>query len=66
MKYELVIRPEAEAELKNAFDWYEQLPGLGSHFILSVDAVINSILRNPQQYPVVYRNVRRALTRRFP
>lgn len=67
MKYDLIVRPEAEAELAEAFNWYEQqVAGIGSRFLLSVDAVINSIQRDPLQYPILYKNVRRALTRRFP
>jgi plasmid stabilization system protein ParE len=67
MKYDLIVRPEAEVELAEAFDWYEQqVTGLGSRFLLSVDAAINSIRRDPLQYPIVYKNVRRALTQRFP
>jgi len=64
---ELIIRPEAEAELAEAFDWYEeQVAGLGSEFLLSVDACFNAVARNPKQYPVIHKDVRRALTRRFP
>jgi len=67
MKYDLIVRPEAQAELAEAFDWYEQqLAGLGRRFLLSIDAAINSIQRDPLQYPILYKNVRRALTRRFP
>lgn len=67
MNYKLIVRPEAEAELTDAFVWYEQqVAGLGDHFLLAIDATINAILRNPLQYPVIYKNVRRALTRRFP
>jgi plasmid stabilization system protein ParE len=67
MKYDLIVRPEAETELADAFNWYEQrVAGLGNRFLLSVDAAINSIRRNPLQYPALYKNVRRALTRRFP
>ena len=55
------------AELEEAFVWYEQqVPGLGSQFLLALDATINSLRRNPFQYPVVYKDVRRALMRRFP
>ncbi len=64
---ELIIRPEAEMEMAEAFAWYEaRVPGLGSEFLLTVDAIMNAILRNPQQYPVVHKNLRRAITRRFP
>ncbi len=67
MKWHLIVRPEAEAELVDAFDWYEGcVVGLGNEFLLCVDAVMNSVSRTPQQYPCVYRSVRRALTRRFP
>lgn len=63
----LIVRPEAEAEMADAFDWYEDhVPGLGSDFLLCLDAVLNAILRSPQQYPRVHKIVRRALMRRFP
>lgn len=67
MSRRLIVRPEAEAEITDAFDWYEaRVSGLGSEFLLCVAAVFNSILRAPQQYPRVHKTVRRALTRRFP
>ena len=67
MSRRLIVRPEAEAEMAEAFDWYEdRVPGLGSEFLLCVDAVLGAILRSPEQYPRVHRTVRRALTRRFP
>jgi plasmid stabilization system protein ParE len=68
MKKPLIVRAEAEADLAEAFQWYEQqVRGLGDQFLLSVDALMASIERNPQLYPVVHKGViRRALTRRFP
>ena len=67
MSRQLIIRSAAEVELAEAFDWYEKcVPGLGSGLILSVDATMHSIVRNPQQYPIVYKTIRRALTKRFP
>ena len=67
MSRRLIIRPEAEGEIVDAFDWYgSRVPGLGADFLLSVDAIMNAILRNPQHYPRVHRIVRRALMRRFP
>ena len=63
----LIIRPEAEADIAQAFKWYEaQVPGLGSQFLFVLDAGFNSILRNHLIYPEVYKTVRRVLTRRFP
>ncbi len=64
---ELIISPEAEADIAEAFDWYEtQVSGLGSEFLLVLDALFNSILRNHLLYPIAYKNVHRALIRRFP
>jgi len=67
MRYQLIIRPEAEAELAEAFDWYERrVPGLGADLLVAVDAAVDSILSNPLQHAAIYRTVHRALTRRFP
>ena len=67
MTRRLIIRPEAEAEMAEAFDWYEdRVAGLGAEFLLCLDAVFSAVVRNPQQFPHVHRVVRRALTRRFP
>ena len=53
--------------MTDAFDWYEdRVPGLGSEFLICVDAVFSAIFRSPQQFPCVHKIVRRALTRRFP
>ncbi len=67
MSRRLIVRPEAEAEMIDAFDWYEdRVPGLGSEFLLCVDAVFSAIQRTPQHYPCVHKTARRALSRRFP
>ncbi len=67
MSRRLIVRPEAEAEMTDAFDWYEdRVAGLGSEFLLCVDAVFSTILRSPEQYTRVHKIVRRALTRCFP
>ena len=63
----MIIRPEAEADLVNARDWYErQRGGLGAEFLLCVEEVLERIGRTPEMHAVVYEGVRRALTRRFP
>jgi len=49
MKYELVIRPEAEQDLTESFAWYEdKRKGLGYDFLLQVDAGLRFIARNPE------------------
>jgi len=63
----LIIRPEAEDELLEAIDWYEaRNPGLGSDLLRCVDACIQRVLRHPECYPVVHRETRMGIVRRFP
>jgi len=67
MDYELIIRPEAKADLLDAYHWYqEQRQGLGNDFKLCVDEVISQIRRNPLIHKVIFQNVRRSFTKRFP
>jgi len=63
----VILYPEAEADLMEARDWYEQQRvGLGTRFVLCVDETLERIARTPTLYAVVYRDVRRAVIRRFP
>jgi toxin ParE1/3/4 len=63
----IVLRPEAEADLEDARNWYEaQQIGLGDEFIGEVDAVLQRVGRAPRQFPKIHRELRRALVRRFP
>jgi plasmid stabilization system protein ParE len=67
MKYEIFIRSIAENDISDIVFWYEnQVPGLGNRFITSLDATFHSIKRNPQIYPKIYKEFRRALLPRFP
>ena len=65
--YPVIFTRAARAELIDAQDWYEnEAPALGGRFRAAVDAVIERMSANPQQFPVIYKNVSRALRRRFP
>lgn len=67
MAVELVLVPEAELDLVEAYAWYEaRRPGLGEEFLASVDACLEGIRRQPKMYSVVHEAYRRALIRRFP
>ena len=64
---DLIILPEAELDIIEAYEWYEeQQPGLGDEFLQCVDACFKSIQRHPRAYQIVYKDYRRALVRRFP
>lgn len=63
----LILRADAEAEVEDAYLWYEERDaGLGAEFIRAVDAVLTSIQRQPRLYPLQYKNARQAVLRRFP
>jgi plasmid stabilization system protein ParE len=63
----LIVRREAEQDIKEAYEWYEDArPNLGRKFVAEIQAKLESIDDNPDLYPNVYQNVRRALCNRFP
>jgi len=67
MNRRLVIRPAAETELTEAYRWYEaQRQGLGLEFLFSIEAALALIQRTPELHPLIHKQVRRALIRRFP
>jgi plasmid stabilization system protein ParE len=67
MAAELIVAPEAERDLAEAYAWYEdQRIGLGEEFLGCVDACIEAFRRMPEMHAVIYENYRRALVRRFP
>ena len=63
----VIFTPRARLELIDAQDWYEnEAPGLGQRFRTEVGAVVQRMSAAPRQFPAIYKNVRRALLRRFP
>ncbi len=53
--------------MAEAFDWHEdRQPTLGHEFLGEVHAAFRVLAENPLHYPVIYQDVRRILTRRFP
>ena len=67
MKYRVIIRPEAEDDLKEAYSWYEDKRiELEHDFLLQVDAGLNFIARNPNIHPIEYKGTRKHLIKRFP
>jgi plasmid stabilization system protein ParE len=65
--FTVIFTQAARAELIDAQDWYErEAAGLGRHFREAIDALTERMGSNPQQFPIVLKNVRRALLRRFP
>ena len=67
MSRPVIVRPLAEQDLVEAQTWYEEKrAGLGSEFRAAVDAAFQRLSESPLLYPSVYRQLRRAVLRRFP
>lgn len=67
MPVKLIIAPETEQDIGEAYAWYEERRvGLGDEFLSCIEASLESIQRTPEISVIVYENYRRALVRRFP
>ena len=67
MSQRLVLRPEAESDIAEAADRYDQQSaGLSLQFRAALDNTFAVIEENPRLHAHVYRNLRRTLVRRFP
>ncbi len=67
MIWRFIVRPEAERDLSEAHEWYEaQVPGLGAQFVAEFERSLESIQQFSEKQAAIYRDVRRALTHRFP
>jgi len=61
------VSKQAALELSDAVAWYdEQDEGLGDRLISEFELAIHRIGERPRMFPVVHRDVRRILMRRFP
>jgi len=64
---QLLVRAAAAADVEEAYLWYQrQRAGVGEEFLEAVDAILREIATHPKAYPVIHRETRRALLRRFP
>lgn len=67
MNLPLVFHPDVQGEIDDSYRWYEQKrAGLGQDFLASLDEVFNRLQQTPEAHQVIYKDVRRALPRRFP
>ncbi|MBN2332158.1 MAG: type II toxin-antitoxin system RelE/ParE family toxin [Deltaproteobacteria bacterium] len=61
------FHPEAEDELNNAIDYYEDIePGLSYDFAFEVYSAIKRSVEFPKAWAILEGDVRRSLVRRFP
>jgi plasmid stabilization system protein ParE len=67
VSWRVIIRPNAEADVLEAWLWYEsQRAGLGDELLIDIRAAIRRLETDPERRPFYYRDFRRLLMRRFP
>jgi plasmid stabilization system protein ParE len=67
MKRQIILRPEAQADIEQAALYYEeQRPRLGLRFISELERFFSRVIESPQQFPELEEGVRRGLLHRFP
>ena len=67
MTWQVHFDAAAQAEIAEAFDWYEQQSyGLGGDFLRVIAAAEEQLTRNPEAFPPMRNRFRRILLRRFP
>jgi plasmid stabilization system protein ParE len=67
MARRFIVRPLAEADLEDATRWYDaERSGLSGRLLSDVDRTFSRIAERPLQFPLIARDVRRALLHTFP
>ena len=67
MTQELILAPEAEADIAEARDWYDaRRPGLGAEFLAAIHVTPARIEENPLQYQISWHHYRSVGLDRFP
>ena len=64
---QVVFRKQARLEFDEAGDWYEkERHGLGMELLSEIQSLIQRITSTPEQFPMLYRDVRKTVARLFP
>lgn len=67
MSFSIVVSEFAQMDIDDATKYYEvKRQGLGRLFLLSVKDTFSLIAQNPLMYVKIYKEIRRALTKKFP
>ena len=67
MNWSVDFEAPAQAEIAEAFAWYEEKSyGLGGDFLRAIAAAAEQLVRNPEAFPPTRGRFRRILLRRFP
>lgn len=64
---DVVVRPEAEADIREAEEWYTQIsPRLGAQFLAALGKAIGLAREYPTAFATAHKSLRRGLLPQFP
>ena len=67
MSHTIVLRLKAEKAIDRAAGWYEtRNPRASRAFLDAIDAALEKVAENPYQFPLIKRNLHRAIVTGFP
>lgn len=67
MSEQVRLTAAAEADLREAFEYYEFCrAGLGREFLSEFDSALEIVARHPGGFRLVHKHVRRTMMRKFP
>ncbi|MGE0438994.1 MAG: type II toxin-antitoxin system RelE/ParE family toxin [Gemmatimonadales bacterium] len=67
MTVRLHVEPTADSEIIEAFEWYRARSRLVARtFLETIDGTLAQIRESPELFPLVHKELRRALVPRFP
>lgn len=63
----LIFCQETEQDIQTGYEWYKkQYQGLGKDFLAEIEVQIEAIEKNPNLHAKVFKNIHRALCKKFP
>jgi plasmid stabilization system protein ParE len=67
MTLRVVFRQAAKQDFEDAAAWYEEKRrGLSEEFVREIDDAVLRAAAAPERFPLVFRDIRRTVARRFP
>ncbi len=66
-QYKLELSNEAEADFESSYNYYASVSEtVADNFFKQTNESFEQILKNPEIYPKIYKNIRRYVLKKFP
>jgi plasmid stabilization system protein ParE len=66
MEYNLIIKPKAQQDIREAINWYKkQSNNLSEKLLVKIDESLKKLQKNPEYYQKRYQEIRITFTKQF-